>query len=172
MTEKKKLIFWRRIAAFIIDIGIILVLGFLIAIFINLITMGAPVTPFEVYLRTIICFSIPLWLYFILNDFSKSGSTIGKKILKIHVVTSEGERLRLYQAISRTAIKFIPWEMVSLSFFGFSEDWGIFSITQVISITITIILIFLYIIIMIKMKGVKGIYDLISHTQITRRNDS
>lgn len=175
MSEPRKSIFWPRAVAFIIDMGIFFLIGFLIAIFINIITSGAPVTPFEVYIRVLICFSIPFWIYSILSDFSKSGSTIGKKIMKLHVVTLEGKRLRIYQAISRTAIKLIPWELTHLTFFGLSEDWGAinnFSLTQMILIAITYILIFLYIIVIIKMKGSKGIHDLFSRTQLLRRNQS
>lgn len=175
MSEKVKPIFWPRAFAFIIDVAIFFVIGFLIAIFINLITSGAPVTPFDVYIRVIICFSIPFWTYSILSDYSKSGSTIGKKIMKINVVTLEKERLRLHQGISRTAIKLIPWEMTHLSFFGLSEGWSTysnFSITQIILIVITYALIFIYVIFIIKTKGFKGIHDLISRTQIIRRNRS
>lgn len=165
MIESKRSIFKFRAVAFLIDIGILFPIGYLIAILLIQI-LGVPVTPFEMYIRAIICFSIPFWIYSIGNDFSKSGSTIGKRIMKIHVVTLEKERLRLYQAIFRTAIKLIPWEMVHLSFFGLSEEWGTFSIVQMISIVITYVLIFLYIFVMIKTRGVKGIHDLVSHTQV------
>jgi len=163
--ESKRSIFKFRAAAFLIDIGILLPVGFLIAILLIQI-LGVPISPFQTYLRAIMCFSIPFWIYSIGNDFSKSGSTIGKKIMKIHVVTLEKERLRLHQAIFRTMIKLIPWEMVHISFFGLSEGWGTFSIVQMISVVITYALIFFYITIMIKTKGVKGIHDLVSYTQV------
>ncbi|MFX0076715.1 MAG: RDD family protein [Candidatus Hermodarchaeota archaeon] len=166
MTEKSKSIFLVRAVALFIDVAIFFPLGFLIAIIIDVVTNGAPVSPLDVYIRVIICFSIPFWVYSILCDFSESGSTIGKKVMKLHVKTLEMERLRLYQAISRTAIKLIPWEMTHLTFFGFSEGWGTFNMVQIILIVILYGLIFVYIIIMIRTKGVKGIHDIISHTQI------
>jgi uncharacterized RDD family membrane protein YckC len=158
-------IFLSRAVAFFIDIAILYPIGFVIG-FVLIQILGEPVTTFEVYIRAIMSFSIPVWIYSIGNDFSKSGSTIGKKIMKIHVVTLEKERLRFHQAISRNAIKLIPWEMVHLSFFGLSEGWGTFTITQMISVVITYVLIFLYIIVMIRKKGVKGIHDIVSHTQV------
>ncbi|MFW9824994.1 MAG: RDD family protein [Candidatus Thorarchaeota archaeon] len=170
MNEYKKSIFWRRIIAFIIDIAILFPIGFLIAFLIDFITSGAPVTPFEVYIRTVISFSIPFWMYSILSDYSKSGSSLGKKIMKIQVVSSEQGKLKLHQAISRTAVKLIPWEMVHISFFALSEGWGIFSITQIILIIILNVLILIYIIFVIKMKGFKAIHDLIPKTQVKLKN--
>ncbi|MHA2326476.1 MAG: RDD family protein [Promethearchaeota archaeon] len=169
--DKLKSIFMSRAVAFLIDIGILYPTGYLIAI-ILIQVLGAPVNPFETYIRAIICFSIPVWIYSIGNDFSKSGSTIGKKIIKIHVVTLENERLKLHQAISRNLIKLIPWEMVHLTFFGLSEGWGTFSIAQMISAIVTYVLIFFYVIIMIKTKGIRGIHDYLSHTQVKSVKDS
>jgi uncharacterized RDD family membrane protein YckC len=170
MSENKRSIFWFRAVAFFIDIGIIYALGFLISMVLQQL-LGVAVTPFEAYTRAVMSFSVPFWIYSIGNDFSRSGSTIGKKIMKIHVVTIEGMRIRLHQAIFRTAIKVIPWEMVHLSFFGLSEGWGSFSIAQMISTVITYILIFVYVIVTIKTKGIKGIHDLISKTQVKRVAD-
>jgi len=169
--DKPSSIFTIRALAFLIDIGILFLFGFLVTTLLILV-LGAPITPFQTYIRTIISFSIPVWIYSIGNDFSKSGSTIGKKIMKIHVITLGRERLRLHQAISRNAIKLIPWEMVHLTFFGLSEGWGSFNVVQMILVVITYAIIFFYIIVMIKTKGTKAIHDLISHTQVKRLKDS
>ncbi|MHA2010639.1 MAG: hypothetical protein ACXADW_22150, partial [Candidatus Hodarchaeales archaeon] len=77
-----------------------------------------------------------------------------------------------HQAISRNLIKLIPWEMVHLTFFGLSEGWGTFSIAQMISAIVTYVLIFFYVIIMIKTKGIRGIHDYLSHTQVKSVKDS
>lgn len=164
-TEKKYEIFSKRVIAFILDILILFPILFLLSI-ILIQVLGPPVTPFQTYIRIIINFSIPFWIYSILNDFSKSGSSYGKKIMKIKVISSKNVRLNLFQAILRTAIKLIPWEMTHLTFFGLSETWGSFSIIQIVLVVIIYILIFMYIFIMIKTRGLKGIHDYISNTQV------
>jgi len=173
MTQPDKTgsIFAIRALAFLIDIGILFLFGFLVAILLILV-LGTPITPFQTYIRTILSFSIPVWIYSIGNDFSKSGSTLGKKIMKIHVITLKQDRLKLHQAILRNAIKLIPWEMVHLTFFGLSEGWSSFSIVQMILVIITYVIIFLYIIVMIKSKGTKAIHDYASHTQVKQLKNS
>ncbi|MHA2473831.1 MAG: RDD family protein [Promethearchaeota archaeon] len=169
MIEEKKSIFWLRIFAFIIDIVIFSSLGILIAFFIDFISGGEPVSPFDVYIYLIISFSIPFWVYSILTDISKTGSTIGKKITRIQVIALEKEKLKLSQAIFRTIIKLLPWELTIISFFALSENWANFdnfSITQIVLFVISSVLILIYLIFLIKRKGFKAFHDLLSKTQV------
>lgn len=42
------------------------------------------------------------------------GATVGKRLLGIHVKTADGEVLTFTQALSRTIIKLLPWEIAHM----------------------------------------------------------
>ena len=82
-----------------------------------------PRTPYQVWLATVVSFSIPAWLYFLLSDCSGSGATIGKK-LRLRVVQTGGARVGWLRSLARTAIKLLPWEMAHIFGFALAEQVG------------------------------------------------
>ena len=99
-----------------------------------------------------------------MSDISNNGATVGKRIMKIRIETIDGRNPTIKNALIRTAIKLIPWELTHLTFFGLSQGWGIFDVTQ---ITLTIIiysLMFIYLYFMFRTKGQRGIQDLMAKT--------
>lgn len=64
----------------------------------------------EIY--TLLTISLPIWLYFILCELSPWQATVGKRILKLQTLDfATNHRISLIQAIVRTVIKLLPWEL-------------------------------------------------------------
>jgi uncharacterized RDD family membrane protein YckC len=127
--------------------------------------LGFPSTGIEIYIRIVLSFSIPIWIYFVFSDISQKGATFGKKLMKIGVKTVEGENLTIKSALLRTMVKLIPWELTHVTFFVLSIN-GEFSLLQMVLVIIIYLLIFIYGYFMIRTKGRKGVHDLLAKTTI------
>jgi uncharacterized RDD family membrane protein YckC len=55
--------------------------------------------------------TLPVNLYFILFEFSAWHATWGKGMKGLQVTRTDGARLTILRASSRTFLKFIPWEL-------------------------------------------------------------
>ena len=55
--------------------------------------------------------TVPVSLYFILLESSTWQATWGKRRMHLRVIRDDGTRMSRARAISRTALKFIPWEL-------------------------------------------------------------
>jgi uncharacterized RDD family membrane protein YckC len=55
--------------------------------------------------------TLPVSLYFILFESSASRATWGKRMKGVQVTRTDGTRLSILRASSRTLFKFIPWEL-------------------------------------------------------------
>jgi len=60
--------------------------------------------------------SLPMWLYFILNESSLRQATLGKLLLGMKVTDLDGKRLKVTTATWRTACKLAFFEIGHLSF--------------------------------------------------------
>jgi uncharacterized RDD family membrane protein YckC len=114
----------RRTGAFLVDILLIFAVagpcGFIIQLLIN----QPPKTGPGIWINILWNFSLPSWFYFLLCDRSRTGRTVGKRILKLQVVRQMGKRLGWGQALGRTAVKLLPWEIIHFSAFALSKDHG------------------------------------------------
>lgn len=54
--------------------------------------------------------SAPTWIYLIASDV-RGGATVGKRLLGLRVASMTGGRVSVKQALGRTAIKLLPWEI-------------------------------------------------------------
>lgn len=56
--------------------------------------------------------SLPVWIYFTLQDASAKKGTVGKRIMKLAVVDAQtSERISYARAYFRTFLKLLPWEI-------------------------------------------------------------
>jgi uncharacterized RDD family membrane protein YckC len=55
--------------------------------------------------------TLPVTLYFALFESSAWQATWGKRQQHLQVIGPQGERLSRMRALSRTALKFVPWEL-------------------------------------------------------------
>ena len=94
--------FWRRIAALIVDGAILAILGAVIGVILGdrAYTLG----PWGLLLGCVISI-----LYFgLLNSYLSRGQTLGKKLLKIKVVTIDGHGLSLPKSFVRAVLLVFP----------------------------------------------------------------
>lgn len=106
----------RRIGAYLIDIALLFVvlapLGQLVLRLLNRSLRTGP----EIRLTILVNFSLPSWLSFILGARSAGGATLGKRCLSLRVAGDTGP-VTAPQAIIRSAVLLLPWELVHLSVF-------------------------------------------------------
>src|SRR5262249_49363749 len=102
----------RRAGAFLLDILLLFLVLLPVGQLIRL-AVGWPTaspTGQELWLAAVLNFSLPTWTYFVLSDRSPRGTTVGKRLLGLHVVHVTGGRIGTATALVRTAVKLLPWE--------------------------------------------------------------
>jgi len=110
--------------------------------------------------------SLPVWLYFICSEYYRR-QTIGKRLLSVKVMSIEGSTLTWRQALLRTFIKLLPWELTHIIIL-IPEPWYRLKDSSDTSFLIYIpnIIILLYIVILFVNKGEKGLHDFTAKTKV------
>lgn len=85
---------------------------------------------------------LPLLLYSLFTELWMNGQTIGKKILRIRVMSLDGGEANLAQYLTRWFLRFYEWGFIMFAFFYFSLAYGfmvlfIGGIASVIIISVT-----------------------------------
>jgi uncharacterized RDD family membrane protein YckC len=98
------------IAAYIL---ILLSIGFGL----NAITGGIALlsSPLAVDALSFVVLVLPVILYFALQEGSSHQATFGKHRMKLKVVNLQGSRLRPWQTLLRSVLKFLPWQLAHTS---------------------------------------------------------
>lgn len=120
---------------------------------------------FEIELWVLVTMSAPVWLYFIVSERYKQ-QTIGKRLLKLVVVNKEGSKISIYQAVVRTFIRLLPWELTHMIILVPTPWWSTEEPSNENLIYIPNLLMIIYILVLFASKGRKGIHDYISNTRI------
>lgn len=68
--------------------------------------------------------SLPVWTYFSLLESSLQQATPAKRLLGLRVTTSTGARPGFIRALSRTALKLLPWELTHLTLMLPTPIWS------------------------------------------------
>jgi len=68
--------------------------------------------------------SLPVWLYFIVMEPSAGQATVGKRLLGLRVARAGGGRIGLGQAVARTALKLLPWELAHVTLLLPTPIWS------------------------------------------------
>ena len=55
--------------------------------------------------------TLPVTLYFAFNESSHRRATWGKAKVGLQVTDYRGERISFWRSLTRTALKFVPWEL-------------------------------------------------------------
>ena len=112
----------RRSVAYLLDIVLLFAVLAPLAFLVRSVVGVRPVTGFEIWLVTLTSFSIPVRLYFALSDASRTGTTLGKRMLKVAVTPhARSGRVTLPRAFVRTALKLLPWEIAHVVGFALAD---------------------------------------------------
>lgn len=101
---------FKRLAAYAIDLLIVsmaLVLPQLL-LYLQGISFTSFLNDTNVYLWVLGTVSLPTWIYFIAMENSLAQVTLGKKLMKLKVISIDHKRITLNQALTRTLIKLLP----------------------------------------------------------------
>ena len=157
----------KRSAAYLFDIVVLFIvlapLGFLIqwALGLELAQTGPEVA------RTVLWnFSLPAWLYFTVSDRSAQGATFGKRLLKLQVIRMDNKPISTWNALLRTAVKLLPWELVHIFAFALSVDLAQLASLQTIGLILANALMFLYTILFIVTGGRRSVHDFAAQTEV------
>lgn len=155
----------RRIVAYTIDVSILFVVLAPLGIVVQWLIGTSPQTGPQIWLTIILNFSIPCWLYFIFSDLSAGGATVGKWIMGIRTVSESGA-VSVGQAVGRTAVKLLPWEMVHISVFALAERLGEFSVLQWVGLAMVDALIVVYLVAVFVSRGRRGVHDVVARSSV------
>lgn len=150
----------RRVSAYLLDIVLLFaVLG--PAGWLTQWTLGfSPTTGPQIWATLLLNFSLPSWIYFTASDASTRGATFGKRWSGIQVSREDGGRVHGMQALGRTAVKLLPWELVHASVFGLSKDADQFSIGQSVGLVVANALAVAYLACAVLTRGRRSLHDM------------
>jgi uncharacterized RDD family membrane protein YckC len=72
--------------------------------------LTAPYNALHQELVGFLSLTLPVVVYFAIGEYFFRGS-LGKRLMKLRVISGTREGLRLWQVLVRNALKFLPWEM-------------------------------------------------------------
>ena len=124
-------------------------------------------TPLSLYTWVLLTVTLPVYLYFILCEYSKAHATIGKRIFRLKVMSDKGT-LGLWQSTIRNFIKVtIPWEATHLALF-FPTPILLNPNNDEIRMTLFIpyIIFAIYAIYLLATKGRKTLHDAVARTNV------
>ncbi|HPV07254.1 MAG TPA: RDD family protein [Aggregatilineales bacterium] len=117
--------------------------------------------------------SLPTWLYFIICDV-RGGSTLGKRVLGLRTRAASGGPVGLGQAVARTALKLIPWELTHISVLVPNPMWNpgtTPAISQTVGLVAANLLMLAYLVVLVLQGGHRSVHDLIAGTSVEPRSE-
>lgn len=133
--------FHKRLLAYIIDFGILVIYLFGMK---SLMYDGMQLDRENNVGIDIIFITLPMLFYSLLTELLLNGQTIGKKIMRIRVISLEGGEPNIGQFILRWISKFFEWPFLfgyiaanKFDLYGYTVITGFFGIAVVITILIT-----------------------------------
>ena len=113
--------------------------------------------------------SLPMWLYFILNERGARQATLGKSLLELKVTDLHGNRLTGVIATWRTVCKLAFFEIGHLSFLFPTPLFDEPDPSIRVGIVIVIALMLVYFVVTLITPRHQSLHDLIAKTLVVRR---
>lgn len=123
-------------------------------------------TGLQVELWIFLSISLPVWLYFAFSEQSSHQATIGKRMFRLQVAATTGDRIGFGQAILRTVIKLTPWELTHLTLMLPVPLWWDPMPSLRPGIIIVYILIGMYLLTMLLNSRRQSLHDIIAQTVV------
>lgn len=158
----------RRLVAYGVDVALLAVVLLPISFAAGNLLGTTDVTGPEIWIRSLVLVSVPAWAYFIAAEVVGSGRTIGKRVLGLRTIRLGGQAPELPAAVTRTAVKLLPWELIHLAFFALSIRFGELAPIQVVVGGAAYVLMFVYLAVALRTGGARSIPDLVASTRVVR----
>ena len=120
---------------------------------------------YEIEIWVLFTFSLPVWAYFIWCETHKR-QTIGKRWLRLIVTNREGSKISFWQALFRTFIRLLPWELTHLIILVPDPWWAAEQAGNRPWIYIPNLLIVIYVAVLFANKGKRGVHDYMAKTTV------
>ena len=160
----------KRLLAYWLDFMILAIILIGLQLVLYIISAGVPfdylTKGYEIELWVLLTMSLPVWLYFITFDLSKRR-TIGKRMLSLIVTDKNGGTINFRQALVRTFIKLLPWELTHMIILVPDPWWDVAEPQNEFLIWIPNMIMVFYIVILFLNKGSAGAHDFIAKTKVT-----
>jgi uncharacterized RDD family membrane protein YckC len=165
---------WPRLRALALDYVIIAVYLVLVVVLGVVLKALAPSFSMTIFanqysseLFGFVTVTLPVSLYFALSEASSRHATWGKRRVKLNVLRiRDGKPLSMARSLSRTALKFTPWELSHASIwyitFHPKSPWPFFTI----GISIVFLLVGLNILMLVLSREHQTLYDMIAGTAV------
>jgi uncharacterized RDD family membrane protein YckC len=155
----------RRLAAFLADVVVLGVVLAPLSFLINSATLGsAPKGP-EVWMRIALTVSLPAWAYFIVTD-RRGGRSLGKRLIGLRTTRMDGRALGWANAVGRTALKLLPWELTHAAFFLLSTSFERVTPLQWVVSAWAYVLMLVYLVVGWLNGGSRSVPDLVAGTRV------
>lgn len=114
--------------------------------------------------------TLPVYLYFAVCEGSKSHATWGKRKVGVMVTGINGQSIGLGSSLSRSALKFVPWELAHFTIWHMviPSDYPESLVYSLLAVVYVLALI--YLISPLWSKNKQTVYDLIAGTVIRYKN--
>ena len=133
--------FHRRLLAYGIDFFLLVIYLYTIKF---LLYQGLRISLKDYIGLDILLISLPMLLYSLVTELSMNGQTLGKKLMKIRVISLDGGEPTAGQFILRWITKFFEWPFLfgyiyasSVALFMYAMYTGFFGVAVVIAILVT-----------------------------------
>lgn len=140
--------------------------------FLYKVTSGFPFLYFrkgyEIEIWVLVSMSFPVWLYFMYYELYQQ-QTIGKRLLRLIVTNQNGTKIRIHQALIRTFIRLLPWELTHIILLIPIPWWSIEKPQNLYLIYVPNLIMLVYIGVLFATKGEKGVHDYIAKTSVIGR---
>jgi len=172
-------LFLARAGAYALDVMLCFSVLAPVAFFGERLLGARPEGGLQVWLATVVTFSIPVWAYFTVADASRSGETLGKRATRIRVRRATGARdlsgggteaqsgvgrLGIGRALARTAVKLFPWELVHFAAFALADVAG--EPLQLAGLIGANVLTLAFLVVCLVTGGRKSVHDLVVGTRV------
>jgi uncharacterized RDD family membrane protein YckC len=157
----------RRLAAFGSDILALAVVLVPLSFLVNSASLGTAPRGQEVWVRIAITVSLPAWAYFIVTD-RRGGQSLGKRLVGLRTARLDGRDPGWGNAVGRTALKLLPWELTHAAFFLMSSGFERVTPVQLAVAASAYALMLVYLVVGWLHDGARSLPDLLAKTRVTR----
>lgn len=159
----------KRLLAYWLDFVVLAVVLVGVQLLIYTVTSGFPFDyldkGYQIESWVVLSMSLPVWAYFIYFETTRR-QTPGKRLLKLAIVDDRKPKLSFLQALGRTFVRLLPWEMTHLIILVPDPWWDVEEPSNQALIFIPNLLILAYIVVLFVNKGRRGIHDYVARTKV------
>jgi len=166
---------WIRVKAFSADYLVIsLYIAFLVAVSLLIQSVDPRImqplfgNPLAGQLSGFVLVTLPVTLYFAISESSSHQATWGKRWQGVKVVDNSGKRLSRMQALGRTALKFIPWELAHTCIWQMRDSTQQTSSVILIGFILVWVLVGIYLLTLLLSSKKQTLYDQFTNTVVIR----